>query len=78
MNILTRLRKTFGYALGCILPLQGMIWFRNYMEKNIIDQADLFFSKEYLYINLKFLLWMWLILFVWSFTDDFWKLIRKQ
>ncbi len=46
MNILTRLRKTFGYALGCILPLQGMIWFRNYMEKNIIDQTDLFLVKN--------------------------------
>ncbi|OBX06848.1 hypothetical protein QV08_08935, partial [Gallibacterium salpingitidis] len=49
-----------------------------FKDKNMIDQTTLFFNKEYLYINLKFFLWIWLILFAWSFTDDFWKLIKKQ
>ncbi|MDA3977698.1 hypothetical protein [Gallibacterium sp. AGMB14963] len=78
MDTLTRLRKTFGYTLGLIIQVQGMIWIKRYLDKNIIDQTAFFFNKEYLYINFKFFLWMWLILFAWSFTDDFWKLIKKQ
>ncbi|WIM83986.1 hypothetical protein QP020_09455 [Gallibacterium anatis] len=54
MNILIRLRKTFFYTLGFIIPVQGMIWIKRYLDKNIIDQSSFFFNKEYLYVNFKF------------------------